>query len=322
MSERSLCGNCSFSRRDRGIALRSCWICLATSLVIWSLLACGCDRTKPAAAAGGAHTVASLVPAATDLIMGMGASNHLVAVSNYDDDPQTTRLPRVGDYQTIDWEKLAQIRPTSIITFYGPGRAPAGFAQRADELKIRQVNLKLDRLQDVYDSIGVLGEICGEPQKAVAMAGKIRQRVEAIHKRVAGEPRVRAVLVVRESGADLAGRDTFLDDLLTEAGGVNAVTASRYVTLDREGLAALRPQVVLLLLPGEDEKSVRRVKTMWESIAAAGQDAKGCRVCPLTQTYIEQPGSHVADAAESFAQALHLPREPASQPSATAAGAR
>src|SRR5690242_14198194 len=51
-------------------------------------------------------TLASLSPAATDLLVGMGAGDHLIAVSNFDADRDETRgLPRVGDYRTQDWEK-------------------------------------------------------------------------------------------------------------------------------------------------------------------------------------------------------------------------
>src|SRR4051794_5058399 len=80
-----------------------------------------CDRADSAAAVASTQpakiTVASLVPAATDLLIGMGAGDRLVAVSNFDAKRGATRaLPRVGDYQTIDWERLASLRPNIMIT--------------------------------------------------------------------------------------------------------------------------------------------------------------------------------------------------------------
>ena len=97
-------------------------------------------------------TIASLVPAATDLLIGMNAADHLVAVSNYDFDPQTGRLPRVGDYETIDWEKIASLHPDTLITEYAPDRTPAGMTERMHQLKIRPLNLSFHRLSDMYDS--------------------------------------------------------------------------------------------------------------------------------------------------------------------------
>src|SRR5512133_3132877 len=78
------------------------------------VLSAGCsDRAgKPTATRPAGVTVASTVPAATDLILGMGAGEHLVAVSKYDKDrPDVSGLPLVGDYLSTDWEMLARVRP-------------------------------------------------------------------------------------------------------------------------------------------------------------------------------------------------------------------
>src|SRR4051812_27107390 len=68
----------------------------------WSLILLlfnGCDRrasvqSPPSTTRAVALRVASLVPAATDLILGMNAGEHLVAVSNWDPKlPQLDGLP-------------------------------------------------------------------------------------------------------------------------------------------------------------------------------------------------------------------------------------
>src|SRR3954471_18121548 len=114
-----------------------------TPIILLILLAIasavGCEKaaarpnsasTKPAG-----KTVASLVPAVTDLIIGMGARERLVAVSTYDRQrPDVESLPKVGDYQTIDWEQLQLIRPSLIVIDIHKDRLPPGFADRAAAL--------------------------------------------------------------------------------------------------------------------------------------------------------------------------------------------
>jgi len=92
-------------------------------LIFCSALACD-RRAKSTANTTGPRKVASLVPAATDMLLGMGAGDHLVAVSNYESAPEVKNLPRVGDYQTTDWERLSSLRPASMITQYAPDRLP------------------------------------------------------------------------------------------------------------------------------------------------------------------------------------------------------
>jgi iron complex transport system substrate-binding protein len=262
-----------------------------------------------------------LVPAATDLLIGMGAGDHLVAVSDYDEAPQVTKLPRVGGYQTIDWEKLAAIRPNVLVSFYGPGHAPAGFLEKTDELGIERVNVQPDRLGDIFAAIVTLGQACHEPEKAAAEVRRIRGRIDQVKLSVAGQRRVRAIIVTGDTGAGLAGRETFLNDLLEAAGGENALTVPNYVTLDREALAALRPEVILQLRPGADEKAVAQARAAWDGLADLPA-VREHRVWIFTDNTIEQPGSHVAETAAKFAQALHPSpsKEPASQPSTTQAG--
>src|SRR6185312_8022589 len=183
----------------------------------------GCDRaskpepSQPSVAK--APTIASLVPAATDLVRGMGAGEHLVAVSNYDQD--AGGLPKVGDYQTIDWEKLAQIRPSCIVTQYGTGHNPPGFVERARELNIKQVNVRFDRLDDVFKMISVLGDACDESAAAAKESKEIRDALDEVYHRVEGLPPVRTIIVTGSSGMELAGTGTYLDDLLRQAGGDN-----------------------------------------------------------------------------------------------------
>jgi ABC-type Fe3+-hydroxamate transport system substrate-binding protein len=60
------------------------------------------------------------------MLLGMGAGEHLVAVSNYEAAPEVKDLPRVGDYQTTDWETLARVRPDVMIIQIAPDRLPPG----------------------------------------------------------------------------------------------------------------------------------------------------------------------------------------------------
>ncbi len=127
----------------------------------------GCNRPTPATTANPTTaTIASLVPAATDLILGMGARDHLVAVSNWDPQlPELAGLPRVGDYRTVDWEKIAELHPTHMIVQFAPDKMPAGLADKAAAMHIQLVNIRIYRLDDIYTAIDQLGTARTNPPK-------------------------------------------------------------------------------------------------------------------------------------------------------------
>jgi len=284
----------------------------ATILIVVFLLhtvTAGCGRSDSGKSSHLAPrknpTIASLVPAATDLIVGMGAGDHLVAVSNYDLITEASGLPRVGDYQNIDWEKLAQIRPNVLISFYGSGHMPEGFIEKTREFNISPINVHLDRLDEIYEGIIKLGDACNEPQKAIAERDRLKGGIEAVRQRYKGQPRVRALIAIGSTGADVAGQGTFFDDLLQAAGGENVVTGSHpYVTLDREALSALKPDVILQMLPGKGSQTAEQARAAWNSLSDVPA-VRDNRVMIYTDDYIMQPGPHLAEIAGKFAAALH-----------------
>jgi iron complex transport system substrate-binding protein len=245
-----------------------------------------------------------LVPAATDLLIGMGAGDHLVAISNYDVERAETRgLPRVGDYQSFDWEQISAARPDVMIVFMSPDRVPEGLRQRAEQLKIRLLNVRTERLEEIYEAMGKLGEVVGEREKAEAAQRKLREQVEAVRQRVAGRGKVRT-LVVRDKNAEgVVGRGTFINDILEVAGGENVIGAEGWRNIDREKLLSLRPEVILQLLPEASPQVVEEAKRFWEGLGEVPAVRNG-RVYVMTEWYGQQPGSHVGELAERFGEVL------------------
>jgi iron complex transport system substrate-binding protein len=264
-------------------------------------------RDVPPAPQKKSPTLASLSPAATDLLVGMGAGDHLVAVSNFDADRAETRgLARVGDYRTQDWEKLSALRPKKMVIQMRPDRLPPGLADRAHELGIDLVNLTIDGLDDVFKAIPELGNAAGEQARAAARLDQLRKQFATVRQRVENAPKVKTLIVVNDDGRSVAGPGTFLDDILKAAGGENAAAplGVQWPTVDREKIQQLSPQVVIHLLPEASPQVVREAQKFWAGLPQLPAVRDG-RVHILTDWYALLPGSHVGRMAEQFGQILH-----------------
>ena len=203
-----------------------------------------------------APRVASVTPAGTDILIGIGAANHLVAISYYDDIRQgLTKLPRVGDYDSIDWEKLAALHPQFLLTQHGDNRVQAGLEEHFAKLGIKVINLNIDVLQDIYNQTPIVAAAVGESAKADKAIATLKHELDAVRHRVAGKPPVKTLIISSDFGLDVVGPNTFLDELLTIAGGTNAAATldKRYATVDREMLIALAPDVIIQLIPDGDK---------------------------------------------------------------------
>jgi iron complex transport system substrate-binding protein len=275
------------------------------------MISLGCE-SKPAAAPAKVPKIASLVPGATDLLVAMHAADHLVAVSNWDPArPELAHLPRVGDYQSTDWEILTEVRPQVMIVFMSGDRMPKGIQQRADELKIQLINVKTERVSDIFATIDHLGELSQEPEKAKSLKISLQSQLDAVAARVAGRPKVKTLVARDDSGMALIAGDTFVDDLLTVAGGENVAGGfdTRYPSIDREKLIELAPDAIIQLMPNAPKHVIEQARQMWAQSPTVPAMKNG-RVYILTDWYVLQPGAQIGQVAEKLAEVLH-PKETA-----------
>jgi iron complex transport system substrate-binding protein len=254
--------------------------------------------------------VASLVPAATDLIVGMGAGDHLVGVSNYDDTkrPELAHLPRIGDYQTIDWERLTVVKPQILIIFQAPERVAPGVKERAQKLNLKLVNVRTETVADIYSELKNLGILLSEEKKADLAAEKLKAQFQMISERFNKPKRVRTVLIRDETATGTVGRKTFLSEVLEIAGGENVIEAEGWPAIDHERLAALDPDAIIILLsnvPPQVEKQAAAGLQRMPNLKAV----KTNRIKIINVWYAQQPGLHLGELAEQFADFLH-PQSP------------
>jgi iron complex transport system substrate-binding protein len=280
------------------------------SFVILSLVFFHFSCGKPIAPATNpvSPTIASLVPAATDLIVGMGAKDRLVAISSVVDKDRADvgNLPKAGDYETIDWELLRSLHPSILVTEISPDRQSPGFKANAAELNITPINVKIETLDDIFGALDFLGNAMKTPDLAAAAATKMHQRLDAVRDRSAGQKSISTLLVIDSNADAVVGPGTYLDDLLTIAGGENAAKSlqQHWPQIDREMLLSLKPDAIIELLPDASPQEREKADATWKQYPQIPAVAAG-RVYPIYDSYALLPGWHVTDLAERFSKCLH-----------------
>jgi ABC-type hemin transport system substrate-binding protein len=293
-------------------ACRPCVPLLALASCL-TLAAASCDRGNSGntGAPTTGRKVASLSPAATEMLVGMGAGDRVVAVSNFESSPHVKALPRVGDYQSTDWEALARLRPDVMVIQMAADRVPPGLKERAARLRIELVNVRIDRLEDVFDTMQQLGAVAGERDKGRDGTRALRERLDRLKAEHAGKPPVRVLIVRDENATEVIGPDNFLDDLLTVVNATNAAEelGKAYPTVDREKLAALAPEAVVVLLPDAKPQSIASVRRVFASLPDVPA-VKNRRVSVISDPYALVPGARLADLAQRIADELRPPPAP------------
>ena len=171
--------------------------------------------------------VASLLPAATEIVAALGRLDDLVAVSHECDFPPEVatrprvthcevhgaglsseqvdrwvrdRLPAAGSLYTLDESRLRGLAPELIIT---QGLcdvcAPALDTVAALAARLpgppRVVSLDPSTVADILDDIRKVGAALGVPQHAAEVTLGLERRIDAVRRGAAGRPRPRCVLL-------------------------------------------------------------------------------------------------------------------------------
>jgi iron complex transport system substrate-binding protein len=271
---------------------------------------------SPVTAADPARLV-STSPSITETLFALGLGDRVVGVSTYCRYPEAAlRLPKVGSFMRPDAELIARLRPDLVIVHAGPHAVP----QQLSALGIASITVDRGTLAGVYSSIRAIGSAAGVTDRAARLIAETEARLAAVQ-RAALTRASRKVLVIvgRQPGTlgDLVavGRGSYLNDLVTIAGGTNVLDDPRlpeYPRISMETVIRLDPDVIVDagdMGQTEDEHRRRQPTTerLWRQQVHV-RSAQAGAVHAVTSDAFVVPGPRVVEASETLARWIALAR--------------
>ena len=280
---------------------------LILAVLVAATSACG-ERGAPARV-GVPLRIVAMAPSLTETLLALDLGDRIVGATRYC--PKVDGAVNVGGYYDPSYETILSLDPDLVIVM-----------QSHDELHRRLHDLGLDTLRvDQHDVHGILASVetiatrCGVEQRGRDLVDSLRRALDEVAIAVEGLDRPRVLVIVgREPGSGRVGTlwaaadDTFYDDVIGLAGGVNAIsnTFIRYPELSHEGLIAVDPDVILDVVAdgGARGVSLDTAAADWlefEDLRAV-QDH---RVHVLMQDFVVIPGPRIVDTVRAFSERLH-----------------
>ena len=244
--------------------------------------------------------VVSLAPSLTEIAYAIGCGHSLVADTTYDDYPAPARhLPHVADLVDVDLERLTALRPTIVVALHDQEREVAAIQSR---LRVPVMLLPNRMLADLYDDIAGVGRACGREAEAVRLARSLHAQIAAVVRTVPTGPRPRVFFLLDMPGFT-AGGQSFIDELITLAGGTNTAGSIRqpYPVVGAEALLAMDPQV--LIVAHDVHLDPRTMEAQpWRSLTAVRE---GRVMRPPSDDIVERNGPRVVQGLRWLVVALH-----------------
>lgn len=202
--------------------------------------------------------IVSLAPGITEILFALGAGDNVVGVTDFDDYPrEVVNIAKVGDFHGPNMEAIAAQKPDIIFASTLSGQNNMEALQR---LGIPVLVLEARDIDQIYSSIQMIGEITGKTHEGSMLTSDMKTRMEAIREKVASYTKPRVFYIVDLNGSYTAGNGTFIDQLITLAGGINvACDGEGWVQYSMEKLVEKNPEVIIAAPHAGDIKSLNKM---------------------------------------------------------------
>ena len=255
-----------------------------------------------------AERIVSLTPAGTEALFAVGAWEQVVGRDLFSDfPPEAAAVQDIGgSWGEYNLEAIVSLEPDLVLA---GGINPPELVAALEDLGLTTFFLPNPKtLEEMYANLATLGTLTGHRAEAVALTTSLAARVTAVDAALAGiaeKPTVYYELdATNPSAPYTAGAGTFVDQLITRAGGTNigSTLAGEWVTISMEQLLLADPDIILLgdALYGETPDKVA-ARPGWEALTAV----HNASIFPFDDNLASRPGPRLVDGLEALAALLH-----------------
>jgi iron complex transport system substrate-binding protein len=251
--------------------------------------------------------IVSLAPSNTEILFALGLGDKVVGVTEYCNYPQEAMTkPKVGGFSNVDIEKVVSLEPDLVLATHIHGKTviPA-----LEKLGLTVVAITPGSLNEVLDSITLVGKITGQSREASKLINDLGTRIEAVMDKtriLSPDQKPRVFYITWHDPLMTAGTETLADDVISSAGGQNiAYDISGDKAINLETVIYRDPQVIVASVgmgSGEDLPwQYVQTEPRLENTQALLND----RVYKIDGDVIHRPGPRIVDALEQMAQFIH-----------------
>lgn len=253
-----------------------------------------------------ARRVVALAPHVTELLFAAGGGARVVGAVNYSDHPAAAkRLPQVGSYNKLDFERVLALKPDLLVVWHSGN--PARQVEQLERLGIPVFHSEPGRLEQIGDSLLRLGRLLGTEPAAQAAARDYQSRIAALRTRYAGRPPVTVFYQVWPKPLYTLNDDHIAGDMLRLCGGRNLFGALKTIAPEVGVEAVIEADPEVILVGGRDNPGDPGGK-MWQAFKGMTAVRRG-NIFTIDGDLTNRAGPRTADGAAQLCAMLEQARE-------------
>jgi iron complex transport system substrate-binding protein len=191
--------------------------------------------------------IISIAPSNTEILFALGLTDKIVAVTEYCNyPPEAEEKASIGGFSTPNIEELVALSPDLVLaTSIHQNQIIPNLEQRG----ITVFALAPETLDEVLESITLIGKITGKEEEASGLVGEMKERTKAVTDKtgsLSGAQKPTVLYIVWHDPLMTAGSGTLHDELFRTAGSRNmAGDLTGYADISLEAVIDANPQVMI-----------------------------------------------------------------------------
>ena len=248
--------------------------------------------------------IIALAPSISEIIFALGQQDRLKGTTQFSNyPPEAAKLPKVGSYVRLDLERIVALNPDLCIAIKDGN--PKTIIDRLQSLNIPVFAVNPRNLESLLQTIQSIGGVLNASGSAKTLVADMRSRMQQVDKLVSKiDRRPRVFIQIGISPIISAGSNTFIDELIVRAGGINVAAGnSAYPHFSREQVLALEPDVLIITTMARSG-AFEKAKADWNRLSHMPAVRKK-RIYTVNSDVFDRPSPRLLDALEILTRLLH-----------------
>jgi iron complex transport system substrate-binding protein len=208
--------------------------------------------------------IISLGPALTEQLYLLGVEDKLVGVTTYCKRPlDAQKKEKIGTVLETNLEKIIHLEPDLVLA------TPLTNPKTIEKLKSLKVEVRTvlaaRKFSQICEQFLELGRIVGRERRAEEIVRRAKKELGILRKKVQNLPKVRVFIQIGARPLFTAAEDSFFNDFIDFAGGINIARGAKSGLYSRERVLEDNPEVIIITAMGigaEEKKVWRKFKSL------------------------------------------------------------
>jgi ABC-type Fe3+-hydroxamate transport system substrate-binding protein len=212
--------------------------------------------------------IISLVPSQTELLFDLGLTDEIIGITKFCIHPKDKfkTTAKIGGTKKLNLQKIIDLKPDLII-----GNKEEN--QKEDIEALMQLfpvwMSDIYNLEDALEMIKNVGELVNRKDEALKIAQETQANFNQLIKEISNLPKKKTLYFIWKDPYMMAGKQTFINEMLGYCNLENIITQSRYPSIEESDFNKFNPEVVLLSsepFPFK-EKHIKYFSHIWPNAA-------------------------------------------------------